>query len=185
MSSNMYMLSTWQGQEAAAFLSETCELPQYALTAERTLSLKALLQLRSRGDLTKGLSRAGIQDLQHQQRIRDELKKLPDGTAMEILDGEHQVLKSSSGLLASTAAKALLSSKHSHSQVSLPTLRRSASIASTPSTNIGAPELTSTLRRLSVKSCSTGCLARAVHRSSDRKTPAPFDTAPFHRHYVQ
>ncbi|CAJ1334840.1 unnamed protein product, partial [Effrenium voratum] len=66
------------GEQAAAFVAELCGLPQYAATAERNLSLQALQALKSQGFLSKGLSRAGICDWQHQKRIGAELQSLED-----------------------------------------------------------------------------------------------------------
>ncbi|CAJ1390942.1 unnamed protein product [Effrenium voratum] len=73
-----------QGEQAAAFVAELCGLPQYAATAERNLSLQALQALKSQGFLSKGLSRAGICDWQHQKRIGAELQSLEDsGKSLE------------------------------------------------------------------------------------------------------
>ncbi|CAK8996332.1 unnamed protein product [Durusdinium trenchii] len=77
----------WQGEEAATFVADLCELPQYAETAMRNFSLIGLRDLRKQGFLSKGLSRAGICDWQHQKRIATELISLEQSLSAEMLEG--------------------------------------------------------------------------------------------------
>ncbi|CAE8720019.1 unnamed protein product, partial [Polarella glacialis] len=141
----------WQAEEAATFISELCELPQYALTFQRNLSIRSLLDLRSRGALTKGLCRAGIFDLGHQRRINAELGSLEAGMPPEVLDGSMQLLRSSSsGFLASIAAQTLLSSQHKRQAMKLPAISRSISVVSDPTINVGSPPRSLTANHLLV-----------------------------------
>lgn len=93
----------WQGNEAAVFVAELCELlltvnrgfgfrlrPEYAATAQRNFSLVGLRELKQQGFLSKGLSRAGICDFQHQKRIEKEL------LGLEQAAGGRRLLQSSS-----------------------------------------------------------------------------------------
>mmetsp|Transcript_16537 Transcript_16537/g.38161 ORF Transcript_16537/g.38161 Transcript_16537/m.38161 type:complete len:179 (+) Transcript_16537:56-592(+) len=66
----------WDGNEVATFLEVHCGLPEYSLTAERNLSGAVLHELEQWGQLTKGLSRAGIINRADQGRIVEELRSL-------------------------------------------------------------------------------------------------------------
>mmetsp|Transcript_5470 Transcript_5470/g.9531 ORF Transcript_5470/g.9531 Transcript_5470/m.9531 type:complete len:179 (-) Transcript_5470:180-716(-) len=66
----------WDGNEVATFLEVHCGLPEYSLTAERNLSGAVLHELEQWGQLTKGLSRAGIINRADQGKIVDELRSL-------------------------------------------------------------------------------------------------------------
>eukprot|EP00913_Durusdinium_trenchii_P035769 g33470.t1 len=80
----------WQGEEAATFVADLCELPQYAETAMRNFSLIGLRDLRKQGFLSKGLSRAGICDWQHQKRIATELISLEQSLSAEMLETQRK-----------------------------------------------------------------------------------------------
>jgi len=60
---------SWTGQDVANFVSECCGLPQYDAALRQNLTGQKLRQLAATGLLSKGLSRAGICDYEHQCRI--------------------------------------------------------------------------------------------------------------------
>lgn len=72
-------IDNWDGTDTAQFISEHCDLPQYALTFKRNLSGATLRKLQEAGVLSKGLSRAGICDVEHQQHIAEQLHRLSFG----------------------------------------------------------------------------------------------------------
>eukprot|EP00440_Ansanella_granifera_P032267 gb/GFBE01035019.1/.p1 GENE.gb/GFBE01035019.1/~~gb/GFBE01035019.1/.p1 ORF type:complete len:184 (+),score=28.00 gb/GFBE01035019.1/:1-552(+) len=166
----------WQGEEAATFVAELCDLPQYSATAQRNLSLGTLRQLKAHGLLSKGLARAGISELQHQKRIGAELRSLEAGLPDDLLDGRQTLLSTSaSGQLATITARDLLGSRHTLRKGPCVPIQRGSSLVCSPKVMVGAPVPTPTSRQLLRKAASAGCLAPPNHASRERLSPSPFD----------
>jgi len=62
---------TWKGAEVAAFICTFCDLPQYSTSIRQSLTGKSLVELTSARMLNKGLSLAGICNLDHQKIIAE------------------------------------------------------------------------------------------------------------------
>eukprot|EP00747_Dinoflagellata_sp_TGD_P193565 gnl/TRDRNA2_/TRDRNA2_59905_c0_seq1.p1 gnl/TRDRNA2_/TRDRNA2_59905_c0~~gnl/TRDRNA2_/TRDRNA2_59905_c0_seq1.p1 ORF type:complete len:565 (+),score=146.49 gnl/TRDRNA2_/TRDRNA2_59905_c0_seq1:118-1812(+) len=90
----------WSGQEVAFFVTTFCDLPEYTTAIEQNISGRTLAQLAESGMLKKGLARAGICDLRHQQRIAAVVASLECQTCEELND-ELSVRLKSTGLKAS------------------------------------------------------------------------------------
>ncbi|CAE7620271.1 unnamed protein product [Symbiodinium natans] len=162
----------WQGDEAATFLAELCELPQYAATANRNFSLSSLRQLKRQGFLSKGLSRAGICDWQHQKRIDAELGDLEKALPPDM---EGRVLaRSASAPNAVLGADAVLRKNHVRQPGPPISVQRNARLVCTSNMIMRSPPLTSTAKSMLKPSTSLGCLAPGGHRSSERSSPTPY-----------
>lgn len=74
----------WSPSEVAFFISTFCELPQYATAIGQNLSGQALQRLSAANMLTKGLSRAGVCDYNHQQLIAVAVEKLEKYSVEEL-----------------------------------------------------------------------------------------------------
>ncbi|OLP75420.1 hypothetical protein AK812_SmicGene44780, partial [Symbiodinium microadriaticum] len=162
----------WQGDEAATFVAELCELPQYAATANRNFSLSSLRQLKRQGFLSKGLSRAGICDWQHQKRIDAELgdleKALPAGMEGRVL------ARSASAPNAVLGADAVLRKNHVRQPGPPISVQRNARLVCPSNMIMRSPPLTSTAKSMLKASTSVGCLAPDGYRSSERISPNPY-----------
>eukprot|EP00931_Biecheleriopsis_adriatica_P086187 TRINITY_DN6089_c0_g1_i2.p1 TRINITY_DN6089_c0_g1~~TRINITY_DN6089_c0_g1_i2.p1 ORF type:complete len:197 (-),score=33.22 TRINITY_DN6089_c0_g1_i2:91-681(-) len=169
----------WQGEEAAAFVSERCDLPQYAATTERNLSLSTLRELRVQKLLSKGLSRAGICELPHQSRIGKELCDLEAGLPPELLDGrQHLMGSTSASSLATTTASEFLSSRHVWRKGPRVSKQRNSSLTCDVKMRVHEPLQTFTATKLIKRASSAGSLAPDIHSSIDRRSPSPFDMGP-------
>ena len=164
----------WQGEEAATFIADLCELPQYAATAHRNFSLGGLRELKKQGFLSKGLSRAGICDWQHQKRIETELKSLEQSMGEELMEG--QVLSHSASDPVVLRAQQSMET-HVRKPGPQPKLQRNASLIcrGDMSTKIRSPALTSTAKALLRPCASLGCLGPKEHKSIERKSPSPYN----------
>eukprot|EP00439_Symbiodinium_sp_Y106_P056214 s148_g7.t2 len=162
----------WQGDEAATFVAELCELPQYAATANRNFSLSSLRQLKRQGFLSKGLSRAGICDWQHQKRIDAELgdleKALPTGMEGRVL------ARSASAPNAVLGADAVLRKNHVRQPGPPISVQRNARLVCPSNMIMRSPPLTSTAKSMLKASTSVGCLAPDGYRSRERISPTPY-----------
>lgn len=73
---------SWNGQECGRFISEVCQLPEYADVAERNLSGAYIDELLQAGLLSKGLARIGIGDFDHVRRVTAAIQKLDFGARL-------------------------------------------------------------------------------------------------------
>eukprot|EP00931_Biecheleriopsis_adriatica_P086186 TRINITY_DN6089_c0_g1_i1.p1 TRINITY_DN6089_c0_g1~~TRINITY_DN6089_c0_g1_i1.p1 ORF type:complete len:205 (-),score=37.90 TRINITY_DN6089_c0_g1_i1:91-705(-) len=177
----------WQGEEAAAFVSERCDLPQYAATTERNScsnKMGAMLVSHCQGQqvqklLSKGLSRAGICELPHQSRIGKELCDLEAGLPPELLDGrQHLMGSTSASSLATTTASEFLSSRHVWRKGPRVSKQRNSSLTCDVKMRVHEPLQTFTATKLIKRASSAGSLAPDIHSSIDRRSPSPFDMGP-------
>lgn len=74
---------TWDGRDSAHFVSSLCGLPQYGKCAVQNLTGVHLKDLHASGFISKGLSRAGIQDFDHLKRIGGVIQRLERGGSLE------------------------------------------------------------------------------------------------------
>eukprot|EP00435_Cladocopium_sp_Y103_P038155 s1821_g10.t1 len=165
----------WQGEEAAIFIADLCELPQYAATAQRNFSLIGLRDLKKQGFLSKGLSRAGICDFQHQKRIEGELRSLEQSMSPELLEGQVLSRSASEPSVLLRAQQSLQS--HVRKPGPQPKIQRNAFLIchGDMSTKIRSPPLTSTAKAMLRPCCSVGCLAATEHKSRERMSPSPYN----------
>eukprot|EP00930_Biecheleria_cincta_P073955 TRINITY_DN61203_c0_g1_i1.p1 TRINITY_DN61203_c0_g1~~TRINITY_DN61203_c0_g1_i1.p1 ORF type:complete len:186 (-),score=24.93 TRINITY_DN61203_c0_g1_i1:84-641(-) len=174
------MAITWRGDEAATFFTEQCHLPQYAASAQRNLSLVSLRELQSYGVLTKGLSRAGVCELEHQQTVDHELRTLQAGLPAELLDGR-QLLGNGPNPSVTLVAKELLAARHMLKKGPKVPIQRGSSLTCLAKASMGNPHITreppqtSTAKMLLKRSASSGFLRPELHRSAERWSPSPFD----------
>mmetsp|Transcript_33122 Transcript_33122/g.51482 ORF Transcript_33122/g.51482 Transcript_33122/m.51482 type:complete len:170 (-) Transcript_33122:47-556(-) len=158
----------WDGPDVANFISLYCDLPQYAETAKRNLTGAYLDDLLLSGMLGKGLARAGICDLDHQQNIRDALFRLRRTHPEEL-----------SKILQEREASVSKLTRRNSTPKNLPPLRKAPRTISYPvnpfsTLGIWTPEPTQTTKILQ-KSCSEGMLLTGkTYPNSLRRTPPPW-----------
>mmetsp|Transcript_118478 Transcript_118478/g.185952 ORF Transcript_118478/g.185952 Transcript_118478/m.185952 type:complete len:266 (-) Transcript_118478:61-858(-) len=71
----------WDRKAVSAFISASCDLPQYEGTVKaNNITGSHLRELRHHGILNVGLQRAGICSLEHQRRISEEMLRVECGS---------------------------------------------------------------------------------------------------------
>lgn len=77
----------WKGAEVAAFICTFCALPQYRNAIKQNITGRSLLELAFAGMLNKGLTLAGICDVDHQRNIAEVvvllMESAPEDLALE------------------------------------------------------------------------------------------------------
>mmetsp|Transcript_34733 Transcript_34733/g.73928 ORF Transcript_34733/g.73928 Transcript_34733/m.73928 type:complete len:174 (+) Transcript_34733:59-580(+) len=169
-SSDQQSWRTWQGEEVSNFLANQCNLPEYTVTAKRNLTGKTLGSLRDSGLLSKGLSRAGIYSLDHQQRIASALSLMDQTSAEE--------LKTASS---TPASKWPPTKKQTQFTPSSCVKRPTHLIGYQPPSSycnllVKENKLNATAKYMQQRTSSTGALL-GPHQSADRRSLTPYDTS--------